>query len=181
MEKVVVAFENQANCQRICTTLESCGGIACIPCRSAGEVRRLLAKQQISVVVCGYKLADATAEELCEDLAPTVCMLLMAPWHQLELCQSDDLFRLATPTSKGELITSVRLLLQTSRRMERLMPSRRSEEEQHLLWEAKELLIRNHGMTEEQAHRFIQKKSMDAGYKMVQTARLILGGMPLTD
>ena len=31
------------------------------------------------------------------------------------------------------------------------------------------------GMTEEQAHRFLQKKSMDSGVKMVQTARLVLG------
>ena len=32
------------------------------------------------------------------------------------------------------------------------------------------------GMTEEQAHRFLQKKSMDSGAKMVQTAKLVLGG-----
>ena len=29
-------------------------------------------------------------------------------------------------------------------------------------------------MTEPEAHRFIQKKSMDAGFKMVSTARLII-------
>ena len=31
-------------------------------------------------------------------------------------------------------------------------------------------------MTEEQAHRFIQKRSMDTGAKMVQTAMKILDG-----
>ena len=29
-------------------------------------------------------------------------------------------------------------------------------------------------MTEEQAHRFLQKRSMDTGAKMVQTAQLVL-------
>ena len=29
-------------------------------------------------------------------------------------------------------------------------------------------------MTEEQAHRYLQKKSMDSGAKLVQTAQLVL-------
>ena len=31
-----------------------------------------------------------------------------------------------------------------------------------------------HGMSEEQAHRFLQKKSMDSGSRLVQTALLVL-------
>ena len=31
-------------------------------------------------------------------------------------------------------------------------------------------------MTEEQAHRFLQKKSMDSGAKLIQTAQLVLEG-----
>jgi response regulator NasT len=41
--------------------------------------------------------------------------------------------------------------------------------------EAKKLLMERNGMTEEQAHRYIQKQSMDGGTRMIQTARLILG------
>ena len=45
-----------------------------------------------------------------------------------------------------------------------------------LITRAKELLMNRNCMTEEQAHRFIQKRSMDTGAKMVQTARKILDG-----
>jgi response regulator NasT len=31
-------------------------------------------------------------------------------------------------------------------------------------------------MTEEQAHRFLQKKSMDNGAKLTDTARMVLAG-----
>jgi len=179
VEKVVVAFENESNCRRVCTALESSGSFSCIPCHSAGEVRRLLGKQQIGVVVCGYKLADATAEELCGDLPVTVCMLLMASQSQLELCQCDDLFRLPTPASRSDLAASVTMLAQMSRKMERLTRPRRSSGERLLLEEAKAVLMERRGMTEEQAHRYIQKKSMDAGFKMAQTARLILEEGPL--
>ena len=174
MERIVVAFENDVSCQRICAVLENSGLFFCTPCHSAGEVKRLLAKQQIGVLVCGHKLADATAEELCEDIPVSVCMLVLAPQSQLDLFRSDDLFRLATPSSKSDLLSSVNMLAQMSHRMERLSRPRRSGEEQQLLQEAKTLLMERRGMTEDQAHRFIQKKSMDAGSKMVQTARLIL-------
>ena len=32
-----------------------------------------------------------------------------------------------------------------------------------------------HGMTEAQAHRFLQKESMDHGSKLAETARIVLG------
>ena len=35
------------------------------------------------------------------------------------------------------------------------------------------------GMTEEQAHRYLQKKSMDSGAKLVQTAQLVLDSAEL--
>ena len=43
-----------------------------------------------------------------------------------------------------------------------------------VLAQAKAVLMDRHGMTEEQAHRFLQKKSMDSGSRLVQTALLVL-------
>ena len=40
--------------------------------------------------------------------------------------------------------------------------------------QAKAVLMDRHGMTEEQAHRFLQKQSMDHGAKLTDTARLVL-------
>ena len=65
---------------------------------------------------------------------------------------------------------------QMGHRLEKFVRPQRSEEEMALIDEAKSLLMERHGMTEEQAHRFLQKKSMDSGAKMVQTAKLVLGG-----
>lgn len=174
MEQIVVAFERDADCQRICTVLERSGAFACLPCHSAGQVRRLLTTRQLGVVVCGYKLADATAEELCADLPASVRMLLLATRDQLELCRGEALFRLAIPASRGELLTCVTMLAQAGRGGGRPAVPRRSGEEEQLLREAKALLMARRGMTEEQAHRLLQKRSMDAGWKMTQTARLVL-------
>lgn len=174
MEKVIVAFESDKSCQRIKEILETSGTAACIVCKSADQVKRSASKLHITTIVCGYKFSDESAETLFEDLPPSCAMLIVAVQNLLDLCQNDDIFKLASPVSKGDLIASVRMLLQVGRRLERFIRPRRSEEEQSIITEAKQLLMDRHGMTEEQAHRFLQKKSMDSGAKLIQTAQMVL-------
>ena len=77
MEKVIVAFESEKACERICDILESGGVAACYRAHSGGEVKRLVAKQHIGTVVCGYKLRDETAEDLFYDLPAASTMLVI--------------------------------------------------------------------------------------------------------
>ena len=56
------------------------------------------------------------------------------------------------------------------------MRPRRSDEERSVISEAKAVLMGRNGMTEEQAHRFLQKRSMDTGAKLIQTAQMVLDG-----
>lgn len=174
MEKIIVAFENEATCRRVSEMIESSGTASCINVHSCGEVRRITNKARINIVVCGYKLADGSAEALHEDLPPTCSMLMVASQAQLELVD-EDIFRLPAPISRISLVASVQMLFQVNRRLNKYVKPRRSSADQQLVEEAKQLLMDRHGMTEEQAHRFIQKKSMDNGAKMVQTAQMILG------
>ena len=177
MEKVIVAFESEKSCWRIKEILESTGTAACIVCRSAAEVKRVVSKQRITTVVCGYKFPDDSAQGLFEDLPPNCSMLLVAVQCLREAGESGengDIFKLATPVPKGDLLASVRMLLQMGRRLEKIVRPRRPEGEQAVVDRAKDLLMARHGMTEEQAHRFLQKKSMDSGMKLIQTARTVL-------
>ena len=50
----------------------------------------------------------------------------------------------------------------------------RTEEEKKILWEAKAVLMERNHMTEEEAHRYIQKCSMDSGTNLVETAQMVL-------
>ena len=177
MEKVIVAFESDKSCLRVKEILETSGTAACIICKSADQVKRVVNKQHITTVVCGYKLSDESAEGLLDDLPPTCSMLVVAVQGLLDLCQSDDVFKLASPVSKGDLVASVRMLLQVGHRLEKFVKPRRSEEERAVIDQAKQLLMARNGMTEEQAHRFLQKRSMDSGAKMIQTAQLVLEDM----
>ena len=66
---------------------------------------------------------------------------------------------------------------QRRRRKQRQLPKRRSEKEKGILKEAKGVLMERNHMTEEEAHRYIQKCSMDSGTDMVETAQMVLSMM----
>ncbi len=173
MDKVIVAFEGEKTARRFAEIIE-CDVADCIICHTADEVKRMVAKRELGVVVTGFKLRHQTAVDLMEDLPSTVVMLVIAPQAQLDLIDNEDVFCLSAPVSRADLLASVRMAMQMSHRLERLARPRRNEVEKQLVDRAKALLMDRHGMTEDQAHRFIQKRSMDSGSRMVQTAKLIL-------
>ena len=60
------------------------------------------------------------------------------------------------------------------RRKRREMPRNRRPEEEMLIREAKKLLMERNRMTEEEAHRYLQKCSMESGVNLVETAQMVL-------
>lgn len=177
MEKVIVAFENEKSCYRIKDILETSNTALCLICRSASEVKRAAKKQRSTIIICGFKFSDGSAEELYNDLSPACAMLLVAVQNLLDLCGNEDIFRLSAPVSRSDLIASVRMLLQMEHRLEKYIRPDRSSEEQALIEKAKSILITRNSMTEEQAHRLLQKRSMDSGARLVQTAQMVLDGI----
>ena len=175
MQTVIVAFEREAISVSIREILECGGEFSCLVCRSAAEVKRAVHKQQECIIVCGFKLADETCEELFHDLPAGCFMLMIATQTRLELSETEGIFKLQSPIRRGELLASVRMLVQFQRYVPRKKgPLKRGKEEQRLIAQAKAVLMDRHGMTEEQAHRFLQKQSMDNGAKLTDTARLVL-------
>ena len=175
MQTVIVAFEREAISVNIREILESGSEFSCLVCRSAAEVKRAARKQHPCIIVCGFKLTDGTCEELFYDLPAGCFMLMIAPQARLELSETEGIFKLRSPVRRGELLASVRMLVQFQHYVPREKgPVKRGGEEQRLIQRAKAVLMDRHGMTEEQAHRFLQKQSMDNGAKLTDTARLVL-------
>ena len=175
METEIVAFENNKNALRVKEILEEDGAADCLVCRTADQVRRASRQFRMPVVVCGYKLGDQTAQLIFDDL-PACAMLVLARQDVLELMDNDEIFRLPAPASRVDLLASVRMLLQVGRRLEQRTRPQRSQEELALISQAKAVLMDRSGMSEEQAHRYLQKKSMNSGARLTQTAQLVLDG-----
>ena len=63
------------------------------------------------------------------------------------------------------------------RKRMRQRPKVRSEEDQKVIQKAKGLLMERNGFSEEEAHRYIQKRSMDNGTELVEVSQMILSLM----
>lgn len=151
----------------------------CQVCSSGDQVRRLAAQQGVGCVVCGPHLSDGPVEWLIQDLPPSCSVLLIGQKHQLDLCSDPDLFKLTTPLRREETVITLRLLLQFTRKMERHSRSSRTVAQQQLVDKAKRRMMERWGIDEEEAHRRIQKQSMDDGARLEQTARKILTQLEL--
>lgn len=160
METVVVAFEGEKNGRRLKELLESSGTAACLLCRTADQVKRLVRQQRLTAVVCGYKFPDGTAEELAGELPGFCTVLLLAPRGLLELVpERPGLLRLPAPAGRRELLAAVEELLRLGEEAGALLPPRRSREEREVVERAKERLMARNGMTEEEAHRALRRRS----------------------
>jgi response regulator NasT len=67
--------------------------------------------------------------------------------------------------------------IERRRRKAKLKPKTRSTQEENDIKAAKSLLMERNHMTEEEAHRYLQKCSMDSGTNIVETAQMVLAMM----
>lgn len=130
------------------------------------------------IIICGYKLADMIYSRLHEDMPPGFEMLLIASQHIIGggMIQG-GIMCLSMPLKVHDLVNTVDMMIRATeqrRRKQKARPKERSAKEIQLIKEAKEVLMNRNHMTEEEAHRYIQKCSMDSGTNMAETAQMVL-------
>ena len=174
MDRIVVAFASEEAQRRILRLLASDGWEPAACCASGAEAIRTARKLGSAIVICGFKLRDMTASDLAADLRGTAVLLAVSSAVNLDFCEGENLYKLATPAPRSDFFASLDLLMRFEAKHLRHPVPQRREEDQKLILRAKELLMDINRMTEAEAHRFLQKRSMDAGLKMVETAQMVI-------
>ena len=173
MTKVIVAFAEEGQCERIAGALEGAGIPVFRRCLSGAEVMRALNLCQDGVLICGAVLRDRTADGIAEDAGERMLTLVAARPERLALCENVNLFRLPWPFGRAELVSAVRMLLQLH---DMRKPSRGEGGEREIIERAKLRLMEERGLSEPEAHRMLQRASMNLGIRMTEAARRILNG-----
>jgi response regulator NasT len=177
MNRLIVAFEGDKQCDLVRETLESGGMVPRVVCRTGAEVLRSAHEMGRALIICGFKFPDMTADELAYDLGTTSIVLVIAKNVQLDFLENESLFKLPAPFSRSELLPSVSMLRQLAEKTMNA-PPRRTAGEEALVGEAKAVLMRT-GMTESEAHRYLQRRSMESGERLVSVARRIVQKPPV--
>lgn len=174
MNRLIVAFESETTSKRVCELFAASSIPVRAVCGFGAEVIRMVRYMGGGVVVCGVKLGDITADELYDDLDGAACVLVVAKPEQLENCENPHVFRLPLPVNRYDLASSVRMLTQLSEMND--APRKPNLAEQEKIRKAKEMLGSTRAMTEEQAHRYLQRQSMAQRRRMAEIADDILSG-----
>lgn len=175
MTNVIVAFPKIEDAKNIKSVLTR-NGINVIAASTTGAyVINVADEVDSGIVVCGYKLADMQYSELAYCLPKGFRMLLVASERHWQENPMDDVVFLPMPLKVHALIETVQMMIETSRmqRKER-KPAKRSEEEKNIILNAKRMLMEKNSMSEDEAHRYIQKCSMDSGNSLIETAQMVM-------
>ena len=176
MEPIVIAFSKMEDGKKIKTIVTQSGYSVRALCTTASQVLSICDDIKSGIVIHGFRFPDMLYEELRECLPDSVAMLLLAsPSHWTHPAPSGCVY-LPMPLKVPEFVSTLGMMVQAQNRkkIKSGQPRKRSEEEQQVIQKAKRLLIERNNMTEAQAHRYIQKCSMDSGTDMTETAYMIL-------
>lgn len=177
MINIIVALPKLEEAKAIRNILMKNGFSVTAVCTTGAQALSQTDELNDGIVICGYKLTDMMYSGLHECLPAGFDMLLMVSHNVMNDCLNNNIVCLPMPIKAHELIDTVAMMCQAIRRRRkkaRQQPRERNEKEAALIKEAKELLMARNNMTEEEAHRYIQKCSMDSGTNMVETAQMIL-------
>lgn len=178
MQDVIVAFGSPGDAKKIRSILQRNGFN--VVCETTSGARVLTACEDLTdgVVVCGYRLGDMRYLELAQDLPRYFQMLLVtAPSRVDEDVLPANVCFLPMPLKVGKLVETLGGLLGRMRKLrkqERSKKKTHTQKEQETINAAKAILMERHGMTEPQAHRYLQKCAMDSGTGIVEMAEMVM-------
>ena len=177
MVNIIVALPKMEDAKGIRGGLMKNGFQVTAVCATGAQVLSQIQDLNDGIVICGYKMTDMIYTELHDCLPDGFDMLLLASQAVVNERRCGDIMSLSMPLKVYDLVNTVEMMCRTitrRRRRDRLKPKQRNPEEEALIKEAKELLMNRNHVTEQEAHRYIQKSSMDSGTNMVETAQMIL-------
>lgn len=172
MTKFAVAFRDEKTAERIASLLRESGYEVFRTCSSADEVRRTFRMIQDGILIAGVRLRNRSLDEVAGDLNDHVEILCLCRPDQFAQISSEKIFRQAMPVSKSVLIAWADMLVQLH--YQRL--PRRPETDREMIHRAKALIMEQKQMDETEAHRYLQRLSMNLCLPLSEVAEKIVCG-----
>ena len=128
------------------------------------------------VIISGYRMTDMPYTDILDNVEGRFEMLLVTSKQKL-LEDNRGVAMVEMPIKVRDFLNSVELMqnnIYAKLRRKKRVVHQRTEEEQSVIDEAKSVLMEKNNMSENEAHRYIQKSAMDSGRTMVETAISVL-------
>ncbi len=177
MLSIIIAFPKIEDGNNLKNTLVRNGYEVNAVCTTGAQVIGIVNKLDDGLILCGYQFSDMHYSELNNYLPKNFEMLLLASPRKLAECTNNNIVCLSMPIKINDLLNTLQMMTYNytrKKKKEKAQPKSRSEKDKSIINKAKLLLMDRNNMTEEEAHRYIQKNSMDSGTNLVEMAEMIL-------
>ena len=171
MREIIIASANAGAADRIRSILQSGQMFVNTIYASGAEVLSYASIRPDAVVVCG-KMTDMPAVTLAEMLPQNFDIVWLMPSGEPQSAFFSNMITLNMPLNRIEFINTVRMLATTEN--ETFMRKQiRDNEQEKILKIAKDILMERHHISEREAHKLLQRRSMETGIKLIDVARMI--------
>ncbi len=183
MEKVLLVSHGEKNRDIFTQLLAECGLTEVYIAKNTVQARRLLAEYEFALVLIVSPLSEEYGCEVAKTAAKTTAgvMLIVKKDHSEEMTEKmepEGILVFTPGMGKGFFRHAAKLLLAVHQRLVKTMPQQAKLEQKiediRLVGRAKCLLIQYEGMTEEGAHRYIEKEAMNRRITRREMAETIL-------
>ncbi|MDO5292183.1 MAG: ANTAR domain-containing protein [bacterium] len=181
MLSIIVAFPKAEDAKNIRNVLIRNGFEVSATCTSGAQVVTIANELDGGIILCGYRLNDMHYLQLHNYLPVGFEMLLIASPAKLGEVTNNSIVCVSMPIKMNDLLNTLQMMaynyyrrLKKNKLLESRKPKQRNQKDKETINKAKVLLMERNNLTEEEAHRYIQKTSMDSGTNMVETAEMLL-------
>lgn len=177
MTNIIVAFPKRENAVGIRNAMVRSGIDVSAVCLTGAKVLQYADTWDGGIIVCGFRLQDMQYTQLREMLPDSFTMLVISSPDKWTDGLPEGVIGLPMPLKVYDLVSTVEMLLRTMEKKRKALREKkrlRSTQEKEQISQAKALLMERNHMSEEEAHRYLQKTSMETGRSMIETAQMVL-------
>lgn len=172
---IVIALPKIEDAKKIRSILSRYGFSVTSVCNTGAAALAGMSGVDAGILICGYRLSDMYYLDILDNKPDYFELLLLGSRRVIEEAPN-SVITVEMPLRASDLVNTVDMMVtQLDRRLKKLRkkPKKRSKEEENAIASAKLLLMERNHMSEEEAHRYLQKTSMDSGTNLVETAEML--------
>lgn len=169
---IFIAFDNHKAAVSIAKILIANGNNVVLIAKSFNELIQSLNYYPAGIIITGCTFDGVRTERVIDDIREEFNIVVLGKKAQIDIFPEGRVFKLSIPLQKNDLICSVEMLMALDAQCKPSLS--KGESEERIILRAKQMLIDLYSMSEEEAHRYIQKKSMDTGRKTSEIAEIII-------
>ncbi|MDE5671673.1 MAG: response regulator [Eubacterium sp.] len=167
MKDIIVVYPSRNTGMKLRTLIEKAGYHVSHICAHGATALEIAQGKRSGVIVCPFVMSDMSSAELAEALPDGFDVVALSKNGSEQYM--GNMLTLAMPLDLSEFLQTIGILASSQSGF-----TKRSESENDYISKAKEALMSVRGMSELQAHKYLQKVSMNSGKRLLQTAMDIL-------